>query len=184
MIGSRSARQTPITASEISSVETMTCPAVSRALFSRRAPRNCAATTAPPVAKAAKILMISVLMLSMSETPLITASPSDETITVSAMPTVMASVCSRISGRISLFSAAPSNSGVSSAGGCRKRLRKRILSQSSFPYSLRSASTAFLREAMRAGICPPSIVSSVLMTISSSACSGCRTATFSSSDTL
>ena len=56
---------------------------------------------APPVPKAAKIFITSVLMLSTSETPLITASPSEDTITVSAMPTDMASACSIISGIIS-----------------------------------------------------------------------------------
>ena len=190
MMGSPCQRQTPITASEISSVETMTCPAVSRAFFSFCAPRNCAATTAPPVANAAKMLMMSVLMLSTSETPLIAASPSEETITVSAMPTVMVSVCSMISGRISFFSAPPVNRGVSSSGrafpasAARKRFENRILCSGPPLYSLRSASTAFLREAIRAGMWPPSIVSSVLMTISSSACSGWSCATFSSSDTL
>ena len=47
-------------------------------------------------------------------------------------------------------------------------------------YSERSASTASFLEAMRAGICPPSMVRMVLIATRINACSGCKCATFSS----
>lgn len=65
------------------------------------APIHCDVTTAPPVASAASTLMIKLLNMSTSDTPETAASPAEEIIIVSAIPTVMASVCSKISGIIS-----------------------------------------------------------------------------------
>ena len=51
------------------------------ALQARRrafAPSSCATTTAPPVASAEKILMISTLIISTSDTPETAASPTEE----------------------------------------------------------------------------------------------------------
>lgn len=47
--------------------------------------------TAPPVATAAKIALMSMLIISTSDTPEIAASPTEEIIIVSAMPTVRTS---------------------------------------------------------------------------------------------
>ncbi len=69
------------------------------------APSSCATTTAPPVASAEKMLMMSTLSISTSDTPETAASPTEETIIVSARPTVM-STCSITSGKISFLSAA------------------------------------------------------------------------------
>ena len=67
------------------------------------APMNWLVTTAPPVARAARMLMMRLLNMSTRETPDTAASPTEEIIMVSAMPTVMARVCSRIRGMISFF---------------------------------------------------------------------------------
>ena len=64
---------------------------------------NWLVTTAPPVASAASTLMMRLLNISTRETPETAASPTEEIIIVSAIPTVMARVCSRISGIISFF---------------------------------------------------------------------------------
>lgn len=71
------------------------------------APRHWEVTTAPPVASAAMILNIRILIMSTSETPDTAASPTEEIIMVSAMPTVMASACSKISGMISFRRSLP-----------------------------------------------------------------------------
>ena len=76
------------------------------------APSSCATTTAPPVASAEKMLMMSTLSISTSDTPETAASPTEETIIVSARPTVMASTCSITSGKISFLSAALGNNSL------------------------------------------------------------------------
>lgn len=71
-------------------------------------------TTAPPVARAAKMLMIRTLMRSTSATLETAASPAEETIMMSAMPTMTARNCSIIKGRMSLRRACLLNTGQSS----------------------------------------------------------------------
>ncbi len=85
------------------------CTADLRASSLRLAPRNWEVTTAPPVASAAMMLNIRILIISTSETPETAASPTEEIIMVSAMPTVMASACSKISGMISFRKSLPEN---------------------------------------------------------------------------
>ena len=58
------------------------------------------ATTAPPVARAEKMLINSTLSISTSATPDTADSPTYETCMVSITPMSMASVCSMMSGRI------------------------------------------------------------------------------------
>ena len=67
-------------------------------------PRCWLVTTAPPVASAPNSVMISWLIISTSDTPEIAASPTDDTITVSAMPTRISSICSMMSGQSSVSS--------------------------------------------------------------------------------
>ena len=74
------------------------CFEASFALPLSRRPRYWATTTAPPVESAENIWMMSVLILSTSDTPDTTASPEVVTITVSAMPTVFSKNCSITSG--------------------------------------------------------------------------------------
>ena len=68
-------------------------------------------TTAPPVARAAKMLMMSTLIMSTRDTPLTAASPALDTITTSAMPTATASSCSTTSGQSRAVSSRPENRG-------------------------------------------------------------------------
>ena len=74
-------------------------PALLAASTGRLAPRCWLVTTAPPVASAPNSVMIST-----SDTPEIAASPTDDTITVSAMPTRISSICSMMSGQSSVSS--------------------------------------------------------------------------------
>ena len=78
------------------------CAAESLACLGRFAPMYCEVTTAPPVASAEKTAKTRLLIMSTRETPETAASPTAEIMTVSAIPTVMASACSKISGIISL----------------------------------------------------------------------------------
>ena len=61
-------------------------------------PRYCPATTAPPVASAAKTLIRSTMILSTKETPETAASPTFATIMLSAIPTSTDKSCSITSG--------------------------------------------------------------------------------------
>ena len=79
-------------------------PALLAASSGRLAPRCWLVTTAPPVASAPNSVMISWLIISTSDTPEIAASPTDDTITVSAMPTRISSICSMMSGQSSVSS--------------------------------------------------------------------------------
>ena len=79
-------------------------PALLAASPGRLAPRCWLVTTAPPVASAPNSVMISWLIISTSDTPEIAASPTDDTITVSAMPTRISSICSMMSGQSSVSS--------------------------------------------------------------------------------
>lgn len=74
------------------------CPALRAASPGFLAPRYWLVTTAPPVASAPKIVMMSWLIMSTSDTPEMAASPAEETIMVSAMPTSTSSACSMTSG--------------------------------------------------------------------------------------
>ncbi len=73
--------------------------ALSRFLF----PRYWAVITAPPVARAAKILIKRTLIVSTRETPETALSPAADTMIISAIPTATAKNCSIISGTINLF---------------------------------------------------------------------------------
>ena len=76
----------------------MICAAAARALFSSRWPMYWLATTAPPVASAVMICIIRVLKVSTRLTPDTAASPTDDTIRVSARPMVTLRACSAMSG--------------------------------------------------------------------------------------
>ena len=76
------------------------CVAALHADFSSFLPIYCPATTAPPVASAAKILMIRIIILSTSDTPDTAASPTFATIIESAIPTKTANNCSITKGPI------------------------------------------------------------------------------------
>ena len=66
-------------------------------------------TTAPPVASALMIWIIRVLKLSTRLTPDTAASPTEDTIKVSARPMVTLNACSAISGSSSATSACRGN---------------------------------------------------------------------------
>ena len=94
-----------------SAVIQISCRAAAQALCRSRRPRYWLTTTAPPVASAANTWISKTFTESTSEMPDTAASPTRDTIIVSAMPTVTASSCSTISGRISAHSARVENSG-------------------------------------------------------------------------
>ena len=64
----------------------------------------------PRLASAASTLMIRLLNMSIRDTPETAASPAEEIMTVSAIPTVIASACSNKSGTISFFRSSFENS--------------------------------------------------------------------------
>jgi len=72
------------------------------------------ATTAPPVASAVMIWIIRVLKVSTRLTPDTAASPTDDTIRVSARPMVTLRACSAISGSSSVVSCWRVNKGFDS----------------------------------------------------------------------
>ena len=90
--------------------DTISCFADLQASSFFPAPRNWEVTTAPPVANAANTLMIRLLNISIRDTPETAASPAEEIMTVSAIPTVIASACSNKSGTISFFRSSFENS--------------------------------------------------------------------------
>ena len=92
--------------------DTINCFADLQASSFFPAPRNWEVTTAPPVASAASTLMIRLLNMSIRDTPETAASPAEEIMTVSAMPTVIASACSNNKGMISFFRSSFENSFV------------------------------------------------------------------------
>ena len=79
------------------------CLAEYWAFFIEPWPINCDATTAPPVARAEKILINKTLIPSTNDTADTAASPTLATITVSEKPTSITSICSIINGIISFF---------------------------------------------------------------------------------
>jgi hypothetical protein len=79
-------------------------------------PIYCAQTTAPPVQSAVKMLMISTLSESTSETPETADSPTPAIMTTAARPTVIARSCSSIRGIMSCLNAAVVNIGRCPAG--------------------------------------------------------------------
>ena len=85
--------------------------AATRAFSPSRRPRYWDTTTAPPVERAEKILMIRILILSTRDTPETTASPAEVTIMVSAIPTVISRNCSMTKGIISRAKARLVNKG-------------------------------------------------------------------------
>ena len=86
-----------ITADRIRVTNT-SCPAALQAISGFFFPMNWADTTAPPVASAASICMISTLTESTKETPETAVSPTAATIITSTMPTSTANICSTIRG--------------------------------------------------------------------------------------
>jgi hypothetical protein len=99
-IGFFTARVKPITARLSTRMVTSSCCAASLAFAGRFAPNCCETTTAPPLAIAAKTANTRLLIISTRETPDTAASPTAEIMTVSIIPTVIASVCSKIRGTI------------------------------------------------------------------------------------
>ena len=75
-----------------------TCAADSRAFSLSRAPRNWLVITAPPVARPANRVSTTLLIMSTRDTPEMAASPTEDTITPSAMPTSTERACSMTSG--------------------------------------------------------------------------------------
>ena len=100
-IWARSRSAAPISDREASRATYSSCLAADRAFSGSRRPRYWATTTAPPVDRAEKMLMIRMLMLSTRDTPETTDSPAVVTIIVSAMPTVISSSCSMTRGIMS-----------------------------------------------------------------------------------
>ena len=90
------------------------CAAAARAFFSSRWPMYWLATTAPPVASAVMIWIIRVLKVSTRLTPDTAASPTDDTMRVSARPMVTLRACSAISGSSSAVSCWRVNKGFDS----------------------------------------------------------------------
>ena len=98
--GTFQTKQAAINTSE-SSVTTITsCFAAIFAFSPSSFPRYCETTIAPPVASAANTWSKSILIVSTSDTPDIAASPTLDTINVSATPIVAARICSIINGII------------------------------------------------------------------------------------
>ena len=87
------------------------CAAAFLASFGSCRPMYWLVTTAPPVARALMIWIIRVLKLSTRLTPETAASPTEETISVSARPMVTLSACSAISGSSRAMSCCRVNSG-------------------------------------------------------------------------
>ena len=83
---------------DISVVTNSSWSAARQAIFSSFIPRAWPATTAPPVAMAARSCISSRLMESTRETPDTAASPTSATITTSSIPTSTERNCSIISG--------------------------------------------------------------------------------------
>ena len=86
--------------------------AAALAFFGSRWPMYWLATTAPPVASALSSWIISTLNESTRLTPDTAASPTEETIRVSARPMVTLSACSAISGSSRAMSCLRVNSGL------------------------------------------------------------------------
>ena len=100
----RVSRQNAATAVPSRPLRATSCPALRAASSGFWAPRYWLVTTAPPVARAAKMVMISWLIISTSDTPEMAASPAEETIMVSAIPTSTLRACSMISGHSRVMS--------------------------------------------------------------------------------
>ena len=100
----RATRQKAAMALPSRALRVTSCPALWAACSGFWAPRYWLVTTAPPVASAAKTVMISWLIISTSDTPEMAASPAEETIMVSAMPTSTSRACSMISGHSRVIS--------------------------------------------------------------------------------
>ena len=103
-IGARVSRQNTATPLPSRALKPTSCPALRAASSGFLAPRYWLVTTAPPVASAPNTVMMSMLIISTSDTPEMAASPAEETIIVSAIPTSTFSACSMISGQSSVSS--------------------------------------------------------------------------------
>ena len=90
-----------VTARENTVINNTSCSAALQALSVRLCPIYCPATTAPPVASAAKILISRIMTVSTSDTAETASSPTLAIISVSAIPTVTVRSCSIISGIMS-----------------------------------------------------------------------------------
>ena len=108
-MGQESARHSTPTATVEMASTLYSWAALRWALSWSRRPMYWLATTAPPVASAARIWIIRMFRLSTLDTA---ASPTPATIRVSAMPIVTLRVCSKNSGQISATSADRVKSGA------------------------------------------------------------------------
>ena len=92
-------------------------PTLRRAFSVCRAPRNWLVTTAPPVARAANSVSTTLLIMSTKLTPEMAASPTEDTITPSHIPTSTVSPCSMTRGMMSRISCLFVKSCLPSTGG-------------------------------------------------------------------
>ena len=123
-IGARSSVNTSVTSVEIATTVSTSWRPVSTASSRSLRPRYWAQMIVPPVAMAAKTLIISTLMASTSDTAEIAAEPALDTIIVSAVPISELSSCSIISGISRLQICRFVNNG---APGCTERAARRDL---------------------------------------------------------
>ena len=110
--GRDSARQMTVSVTVLMPSTQYSCAALWRAFCSSCRPIYWLAITAPPVASAETIWMIKMFRLSTSDTLDTAASPTPETISVSAIPMVTLKICSRNSGQIRVTSLRRSNRGA------------------------------------------------------------------------
>ena len=100
-MGRLSTRMTSMTAMVLTARTVYSCAALLAAFSPSRRPRYWLLMTAPPVARADRIWMIKIFRLSTRLTLDTAASPTPDTIRVSAMPMVTDKNCSASSGKIS-----------------------------------------------------------------------------------
>ena len=110
-IGRQKSSAAAITDTVLTASTVYSWAALLRAFSPSCRPRYWLPITAPPVASAARTWMISTLMLSTRLTLETAASPTPETIRVSAIPIVTLRICSSSIGRIRAVSAWRLNSG-------------------------------------------------------------------------
>ena len=110
-MGRLSTRMTSMTAMVLTARTVYSWAALLAAFSPSRRPRYWLLMTAPPVARADRIWMIKIFRLSTSDTLETAASPTPETISVSAMPIVTLNVCSSSRGQIRVNNARLVNRG-------------------------------------------------------------------------
>ncbi len=118
MIRARMGMQMIRRAVETERERTRSWPAALLALARSLRPRYWLATTAPPVAKAAKRVTMRTVMASTRLMALTAASPTRATMTVSAMPMETANSCSMTNGMISVTRKRRSNIWDDRSGVC------------------------------------------------------------------